>query len=73
MKNPIHPGSIVKHECIEALGLDVTRAAHVLGVARSTLSKVINARAAISPEMAIRLSKAFGSRPEILAQDAAGV
>jgi antitoxin HigA-1 len=65
MKNPVHPGSIVKHECIEALGLNVTNAASVLGVSRPTLSKVINGRAALSPEMAIRLSKAFGSRPEI--------
>lgn len=64
MKQPVHPGSIVKHECIEALGLSVTKAASALGVSRPTLSKVINGRAAISPEMAIRLSKAFGSRPE---------
>jgi addiction module HigA family antidote len=65
MKNPVHPGEIVKHDCIEALGLTVSKAAAVLGVARPTLSKVINGRAAISPEMAIRLSKAFGSQPEI--------
>lgn len=64
MKQPVHPGSIVKHDCIEALGLSVTKAASALGVSRPTLSKVINGRAAISPEMAIRLSKAFGSRPE---------
>src|SRR5579863_5763335 len=64
MKHPIHPGRIVKHDCIEALGLSVTKAAAALGVTRPTLSKVINGRAAISPEMAIRLSKAFGSRPE---------
>lgn len=65
MKQPVHPGSIVKHDCIEALGLSVTKAASALGVSRPTLSKVINGRAAISPEMAIRLSKAFGSRPEM--------
>lgn len=64
MKNPVHPGQIVKHDCIEALGLTVTEAAGALGVTRPTLSRVINGRAAISPEMAIRLSKAFGSRPE---------
>jgi addiction module HigA family antidote len=64
MKHPVHPGTIVKHECIEALGLSVTGAASALGVARPTLSKVLNGRAAVSPEMAIRLSKAFGSRPE---------
>lgn len=64
MKNPIHPGLIVKHDCIDKLGLTVTDAANVLGVSRPTLSRVINARSSVSPEMAIRLSKAFGSRPE---------
>ncbi|HEY4309499.1 MAG TPA: HigA family addiction module antitoxin [Pirellulales bacterium] len=64
MKGPVHPGTIVKHDCIDELGLSVTKAAAVLGVARPTLSRVINGRAAVSPEMAIRLSKAFGSRPE---------
>lgn len=64
MKNPIHPGEIVKHDCIEALGMTVSSAAAALGVARPTLSRVINGKSAISPEMAIRLSKAFGSRPE---------
>ena len=64
MKNPVHPGQIVKHDCIEALGLTVTAAATALGVTRTTLSRVINGRSAISPEMAIRLSKAFGNRPE---------
>jgi antitoxin HigA-1 len=64
MKDPVHPGIIVKHECIDELGLSITKAASVLGVARPTLSRVINGRAAVSPEMAIRLSKAFGSRPE---------
>jgi addiction module HigA family antidote len=56
---------IVKHECIEALGLNVTEAAVALGVSRPTLSKVVNGRAGVSPVMAIRLAKAFGSRPEI--------
>jgi addiction module HigA family antidote len=65
MKRPLHPGSIVKHECLMALRLSVTKAATALGVSRPTLSKVINGHAAVSPEMAIRLSKAFGSRPEI--------
>jgi addiction module HigA family antidote len=65
MKYPAHPGNIVRHECIEALGLSVTEAASALGVSRPTLSKVINGRSAVSPEMAIRLSKAFGSRPEV--------
>jgi addiction module HigA family antidote len=63
MKYPAHPGSIVR-SCIEELGLSVTNAARVLGVARPTISKLVNSRASISPEMAIRLSKAFGSTPE---------
>ena len=64
MKNPPHPGGIVK-DCIDDLGLSVTDAARVLGVTRPTLSRVINARAGISPEMAVRLPKAFGSTPEM--------
>jgi addiction module HigA family antidote len=63
MKIPVHPGAIVKGSLAE-LGLSVTDAAKVLGVTRPTVSKLINGRAAISPEMAIRLSKAFGSTPE---------
>ena len=63
MKTPVHPGTIVKSS-LEELGLSVTAAAKVLGVTRPTISKIVNGRAAISPEMAIRLSKAFGSTPE---------
>ena len=61
MKNPPHPGSAIKYDCLEPLELTVTAGARVLGVARPTLSNVINGKAAISPEMAIRLEKAFGS------------
>ncbi len=61
MKNPPHPGSAIKYDCLEPLGITVTAGARVLGVARPTLSNVINGKAAISPEMAIRLEKAFGS------------
>ncbi len=61
MKNPPHPGRTIKHDCLEPLELTVTAGARVLGVARPTLSNVINGKAAISPEMAIRLEKAFGS------------
>ena len=61
MKNPPHPGQIVKHDVIEPLGLSVTSAAAVLGVSRKTLSELINERAGISAEMAVRLEKAFGS------------
>lgn len=63
MKNPVYPGAIVKGSLAE-LRLSVTDAAKVLGVTRPTVSKLVNGRAAISPEMAIRLSKAFGSTPE---------
>ncbi len=61
MLKPPHPGRIVRQECIEALGLKVTEAAKVLGVARQTLNNLVTGKAAISPEMAIRLEKAFGS------------
>ncbi len=61
MKNPPHPGRTVANACLGPLGLTVTAGARVLGVARPTLSNVINGKAAISPETAIRLEKAFGS------------
>ena len=61
MKNPPHPGRTIANACLEPLGHSVTAGARVLGVARPTLSNVINGKAAISPEMAIRLEKAFGS------------
>ncbi len=60
MKNPAHPGGFVKSEIIEALDLSVTSAAQVLGVTRAALSAVLNERAHLSPEMALRIEKAFG-------------
>jgi len=60
MLNPPHPGLSVKHDCIEALGLTVTRAAEVLGVTRQALNDLVHCRKGISPEMAIRLDMAFG-------------
>ena len=60
MKHPAHPGGFVKSEIIEALELSVTRAAQVLGVTRAALSAVLNERAHLSPEMALRIEKAFG-------------
>lgn len=60
MKKPPHPGRSIKDACLEPLGLTVTEGVAVLGVARHTLSRVINGQAGISPEMAIRLEKAFG-------------
>ncbi len=64
MQNPPHPGEIVRWECLEPLGLTVTKAAKGLGVTRQALSDLVNERAGISVEMSIRLSKAFGSSPE---------
>jgi addiction module HigA family antidote len=64
MKNPPHPGRIVKDECLAPLGLTVTAAARVLGVTRQTLNNLVNEKAGISPEMAVRLAKAFGSTAE---------
>jgi addiction module HigA family antidote len=64
MKNPVHPGRIVRHDCLEPLGLSVTAGARILGVTRQTLTKVVNGKSSISPEMAIRLTKAFGSTEE---------
>lgn len=64
MKNPPHPGSVVLHDCIEPLGLTITDAAAALGVTRNTLSELVNAKRGISPEMAVRLSKAFGGTAE---------
>jgi len=60
MKNPPHPGLSIRHDCMEPLGLSVTQAAKVLGVSRKQLSDLVNCHAGISPEMAIRLDKAFG-------------
>lgn len=64
MKNPPHPGEIIRDLYIEPLDLTVTQAATGLGVSRKTLSMLLNGHAGISPEMAIRLSKAFGRTPE---------
>jgi addiction module HigA family antidote len=64
MKNPPHPGRSIRNACLEPLGLTVTQGAETLGVTRQALNNVINGKSGISPEMAIRLSKAFGSTPE---------
>lgn len=63
MKLPVHPGKLMKHS-IDASGLSLTDAAKRLGVTRQTLSRVINGRTSLSPEMAVRVSKAFGSTVE---------
>lgn len=64
MRNPPHPGGVVRRQCLDPLGLTVTEAAKGLGVTRQALSDLLNEKAGISVEMAIRLSKAFGSSAE---------
>jgi len=64
MKEPPHPGLSVRHDCLEPLGLNVTTAARRLGISRKQLSDIVNGHAGISPEMAIRLDKAFGGGAE---------
>ena len=64
MYNPPHPGEAIRELCIVPLGLSITEAAQGLGVSRKTLSAVLNGRYGVSPEMAIRLSKAFGGSAE---------
>lgn len=64
MHNPPHPGEVIKELCLEPLELTVTDAANALGVSQKTLSAIINGRAGISPEMALRLSMAFDTSPE---------
>lgn len=64
MHNPPHPGEILRELCIEPLGLSITDAAEALGISRKTLSAILNGRSGISPEMAVRLSMAFGTSSE---------
>jgi len=64
MKNPPHPGLSVRYDCLEPLGLSISDAARQLGVSRKQLSDIVNCRAGISPQMAIRLHKAFGGGAE---------
>jgi len=64
MHNPPHPGEVIRGLCLEPLEISVTDAAKALGVARKTLSAILNGRAGISPEMALRLSIAFNTSPE---------
>jgi antitoxin HigA-1 len=66
MKNPPHPGGVLRRQVIEPLGLTVTQAAQVLGVSRPAISNLLNQRVALSPEMAIRFEKAFGVDMETL-------
>jgi addiction module HigA family antidote len=65
MKNPPHPGLHVRLDCLEPLHLSVTKGAEVLGVTRQALNNLVNLKSGISPEMAVRLSKAFGGSPGV--------
>ena len=65
MFDPPHPGLAVRHDCLEPLGLSVTEAARALGVTRQALNNLVNCKSGISPEMAIRLDKAFGGGAEV--------
>lgn len=64
MKEPPHPGYAVRFDCLDSLGLSVTKGAEILGVTRQALNNLVNAKSGISPEMAIRLDKAFGGTAE---------
>ena len=64
MHNPPHPGEIIRELCLEPLGMSVTDAAKHLGVSRKALSELLNGHSGVSPEMAIRLAKAFDTTPE---------
>jgi len=64
MHNPPHPGEIIRELCLEPLGVSVSDAAKALGISRKTLSEILNGRAGVSPEMAIRLAIAFDTTPE---------
>jgi addiction module HigA family antidote len=65
MKNPPHPGLHVRYDCLDPLGLSVTEGAKALGVSRQALNNLVNGKSGISPEMAVRLSKAFGGTPAV--------
>lgn len=61
---PPHPGEYIRHDCLEPLELSVTRGAEALGISRKTLSAIVNGRASVTPNIALRLARAFGSTPE---------
>ena len=72
MKNPPHPGELIREDIIGALGLTISRAAEILGVRRATLSDVTRCKAAVSSEMALRLEKGFGVSMDLLLKMQAG-
>lgn len=64
MHNPPHPGEIIRELCLEPLGITITLAAQALGVSRKALSELLNGHTGVSPEMAVRLARAFDTTPE---------
>jgi len=64
MHNPPHPGEIIRELCLEPLGITITRAARALGVSRKALSELLNGHTGVTPEMAVRLGRAFNTNPE---------
>ena len=68
MKNPSHPGGVIYWGILEPLGLSITRTADILGVRRATLSAVVNGKASLSADLALRIEKAFGPKMDILLQ-----
>ena len=63
-RKPVHPGVLLREDVLKPLGLTVTKAASDLGVSRKTLSELINEKASLSPDMAVRIAKATGTSPE---------
>ena len=72
MKNPPHPGAVIRAEVLQPLGLSLTKAAEILGVRRATLSDLANGKSAVTAEMALRLEKAFGVSMDLLLRMQAG-
>lgn len=72
MKNPPHPGAFIRDEILDSLGLSITKAAEILGVRRATLSDVLNGKAELSAEMALRIEKAFAVSMDLLLRMQAG-
>ena len=72
MKNPPHPGEVIRAEVLRPMGLSLTKAAEILGVRRATLSDLANGKSAVTAEMALRLEKAFGVSMDLLLRMQAG-
>ncbi len=64
-RKPVHPGGVILRECIEPLGISISAFAEQLGVSRKTLSKIVNERGSVTPDMALRLSRVLGTTPTV--------